>query len=107
MPCKIMRFFIVALSASCLVSTSIQAVLPPYYQSLKEYQALLDDPQLKELFNSAEMLVDIKREEKRFIIETSQNILIVTVEYEKPTQPGPAIFKFTFGSPIPLPHKEK
>lgn len=92
----------IALGLSVLVFSQLAAVLPPYYESLKEYKTLINDEQLNEIFNSAEAIVDIQRENNAFIITTTQNTLVVTIEYEPMSQPGPALFKLNFGKPEPL-----
>ena len=85
-----------------LFTHSVSGLLPPFYESLKEYQALLSSPTLPEKLTSGEWIVDIKRQDDVFTIETLKNRLQVKVVYEKQQRIGPAAFHLEFGEVVPL-----
>lgn len=74
----------------------LNAALPPLYESLTEYQAIVTSPELVEKLNSAEGIQNIKRTENGFIITTFRYTLQVDRVNEPLDQPGPAKFHFIF-----------
>ena len=72
------------------------AALPPLYQSLNEYKALLKSHELAEKLGSAEGIKDIQRTEQGFLITTHRYNLNVEIVYEPLPYPGPAQFHFVF-----------
>ena len=90
-----MRFF---LSLICLTTAtvSLHAVLPPFYESVKEYKALLDSPELEKHLSSGEAILDIKRDETGFSVTSTRRTLKVGIVYEPTNMPGPAKFHLEF-----------
>ena len=79
-----------------ITSLNLSAALPPLYQSLKEYQELLNSPQLLDKLDSADLIDDIQRYGNRFMIRTSKHNLQVDLVYELQSMPGPQNFHFIF-----------
>lgn len=75
------------------------ALLPPLYQSVKEYKALLNDPRLEKNLGSGELIKTIERKDNRFEITTNKQTLRVDIVYKKQRQPGPAEFELEFQKP--------
>ena len=95
------KIFGLVLAASAL-SYSLQAALPPLYESLSEYKSLLGDEELSNKLGSAEGIQDVKRTEKGFRITTKKYNLDVDIVFEPQSHPGPAKFHFVFHDPVPL-----
>jgi len=74
----------------------VEAALPPFYQSLNEYKALLTSQELAQKLGSAESIRDIERTENGFLVRTTRYMLNVEVVYDPPKQPGPSQFHFVF-----------
>lgn len=72
------------------------ALLPPLYQSVKEYKALLNDPRLEKNLSSGELIQNIERTETGFEVTTNKQVLKVAVIYKKQRMPGPAEFQLEF-----------
>ncbi len=79
-----------------LFSISAYAALPPFYQSKKEIEIILNDKRLVDELTSAEMIVKIKRIEDSYLISTDKYTLKVEVIYLPTDQMGPAQFKLKF-----------
>ena len=73
-----------------------EAALPPLYQSLREYQALIEHPHLKEKLPSSQPILEIAREENSFTLSTPNYTLSVAIRYLPQAQPGPAQFELLF-----------
>lgn len=82
------------------------AALPPLYQTLNEYKALLISPELTEKLVSADAIEDIQRDSSGFIIKTNKHTLKVGVVYDPQTMPGPSKFHFVFNEAIPMDKQE-
>lgn len=82
------------------VTSSSYAVLPPLYETIKEYKALLDDPRLADSFTSGESIIAINRNYNTFDVITNQRKLTVKVEYDEVKRPGPAEFHLEFSEPV-------
>lgn len=82
-----------------IAAGNAEAVLPPLYESLKEYQALLNDKKLTEYLQSGELILDIKRNENNFQIVTNKHMLIVDIVYVPTGRIGPAEFRLEFHQP--------
>lgn len=76
--------------------TSLTSALPPLYQSMAEYKALMDDPHLSKHLNSAESIKEITRENGVFTITTNLTTLKAKVIYDPMDKMGPAKFHFEF-----------
>lgn len=86
---------------------SIDAALPPFYQSVNEYRSLLNDKQLEKALVSAEGIREIKRTENGFTIISNKHTLDVELIYDSQAMPGPANFHFIFHDAIKINGSEK
>lgn len=94
-----MKKYILALIIA-MNGVSVHAVLPPLYETIKEYKALLDDPRLVDSLTSGESIIAINKQYNTFEVVTNQRRLIVKVEYDQQSQPGPAEFHLEFSEPV-------
>ena len=92
---------IVALSVS-LAQCSLQAALPPLFQSRAEFKALIEDKHLTEKLKSGEAIVSITRSEKSFTVVTTRAEMQVDVVYDKSDKKGPLKFHLVFHDPQSL-----
>lgn len=94
---NLLRFFYIG-SGVCftIAATSINAALPPLYESLVEYKSLLSSRELVDKFGSTEGILDIKRTDKGFVITGYKNTLLIDLVYDPQEHPGPAKFHFVF-----------
>ena len=53
---KLAKWSAFFISCSLVTWTSLQALLPPFYESVKEYQALLNSKELAEQMGSGESI---------------------------------------------------
>lgn len=96
---KIIAVFALSLA---LAQGSLQALLPPLYQSMEEFKALSQDKRLTEKLESGESIVSIARFDKKYTVFTNRHKIIVDVVYDKTNVKGPAKFHFVFHDPQPL-----
>lgn len=97
------HFLLWSLACLLTLTTSGNAALSPFYESLSEYQSLLKSQELTNKLGSAEGIRDIKRTDKGFIITTYQSTLNVDLIYDPQEHPGPAKFHFVFHEVAPKP----
>ena len=77
------------------------AALPPFYQSAKELKDLLSDQRLAEKIGSGQVILDIIRTDKGYLIVTPRKRLDVEVLYHPPKYGvGPSQYEFYFHEPI-------
>lgn len=82
-----------------LAGSHVNALLPPLYESLAEYKALLNNHQFSDKLSSGEQIRDIQKTDKGFIVRTVHHFMVVDVNYEPQDRPGPARFHFVFHDP--------
>lgn len=92
-----------AIFATVILAGHLTAALPPFYQSTKEIQALLADPEFHELLGSAEAIRGIVRTESGYAVTTRTRTVLVDVRYHALGHPGPVPFSFHFNEPIEQP----
>lgn len=74
-----------------------QAALPPLWESVREYKALLNSSkELGEHLKPGDMINDIKRDESGFVITATHTTIKVDVVYEPIDNAGPAKFHLVF-----------
>lgn len=95
-------YYTLNITLGLFFSAETFAALPPLYQTLNEYKTLLTSKELTEKLNSADAIVDIKRDQAGFTITTNKHILKVDVVYEKTEMIGPAHFHFNFQDPTSI-----
>lgn len=85
-----------------LLPLSLQAVLPPLWQGTKEIKAILSDEQFGTIFDSGEILEEIRKESNGYVVIGSKHSAKVEVVYlpNEAGRVGPATFKLIF-------HKDK
>jgi hypothetical protein len=93
-----------ALAAAVMISASAaQAALPPYWQSAKEIEAILQDQRVHDAFKYEEPIVSIKLQEptadrtRVYAIGTARCSVLVTLTYKPTTTIGPADFDIEIG----------
>lgn len=91
-----MKKFGFMIASMMLCTVSAHAALPPFYQSTKEFRALLDSPSLSEIIGSGEPVVSIVRGDNKFIVKTNKHSLQVDIVYDHMSNPGPAKFHLAF-----------
>ena len=87
-----------------LASTTF-GLLPPLAQSTRELQALLADSRFYESLGSAELVKDIIRTDKGYLVLTQNYAMRVDLKYEGRGDQkfvGPAQFQLEFHPPIDL-----
>lgn len=95
---KVIFFSILAMS----FSVPAFALLPPLYESINEYKALLNDSNLTHKLVSGELISSITRTEDGFEIITNKHRLNVKVIFDPQKMPGPAKFHLEFANPTPI-----
>lgn len=81
----------------CLLTCgSLTAALPPLYQGLKEFDAVLHDPELVKELSAGEVLEGIKKTHTGYEVTTNRSTVQVDVEYLPMQQPGPVQFLLHF-----------
>jgi hypothetical protein len=77
------------------------AVLPPFYQSVKEFQQLINHPRLCQLVETSEVITGIIRTETGYRVFTNRKMIEVEIRYGGDRKIiGPAQFEFSFSDPI-------
>ncbi len=87
-----------------LASTSF-AALPPLAQSTRELQAVLSDNQFYQNLGGAELIKEIIRTEKGFLVLTQNYVMRVDVKYGSrgdQKMVGPVSFELEFHAPVDL-----
>lgn len=82
------------------VEHQLFAALPPLYQSKKEIEAILADPQFGERLSSGDRIEEITKTTSGYLIVTNHRILQVDVHYKGGKHIGPASFTLEFQTPI-------
>lgn len=88
-----------------LFASTTFAVLPPLAQSTREMQALLADSRFYDSLGSAEIVKDIIRTDKGYLVLTQNYALRVDVKYSGRSDDqrvGPAKFELDFHQPVDL-----
>lgn len=92
------RFQLCLLAASLIFNACCEALLPPLYQSMDEYTSLLTNQQFIDKLDSADSILDIRRDPQGFTVTTMKKIIKVELIYEPAKHPGPAKFHFEIQS---------
>ncbi|MFA6118808.1 MAG: hypothetical protein WCT85_01280 [Parachlamydiales bacterium] len=87
---KIIFIFII------LFSVKGFAILPPLYHSLNEIKAITSDERLSNELGSAELILEIKKNESGYLITTNKSTLQVDVIYIPQKMIGPGKFELKF-----------
>jgi len=85
-----------------VASTPAFSALAPLYQSMKEIQSILNNPQFTENLPTSAQIKDIKKVTGGYLIVTSSHTMKVDVEYQKQSMVGPAKYKLCFHKPIDI-----
>ena len=73
------------------------ALLPPFYQDVKEIEAILESPSLKGY--SGEQIMQISKKEAGYCLETTRYIFNIEVKTLPSSKIGPAEFEVKFQPP--------
>lgn len=85
-----------------IVTTQMEALLPPLYQTSSEIKAIMADEQLGEKLQSGEVIEKIEKNDLGYLITTNKSQLQVRVAYEPTGHPGPAHYRLEFENSTPL-----
>lgn len=85
-----------------LPCTTICGALPSIYQSIDEYQALLENPQLGSLMGNNETIESILRTPQGFLVKGKHLQLEVEIVYVEEEGTGPQEFDLKFKEPVSL-----
>ena len=79
-----------------VVMPTLHATLPPLYQTLAEYKALIESKELVDHLDSADVIESIHLEGSLFTIKTNKRVLEVEVHTLPQLMPGPSQFTLEF-----------
>jgi len=91
--------FLGALFCFSTAAFHVEALLPPVYESVSEFKALITSQELTIQMGSGEMIRDILRDDKGFVVTGLRHTLKVDVVYDPISHPGPAKFHLVFHQP--------
>lgn len=86
---------LIALTLLTLV-TPLFAQLTPYYQSIQEIKAILDDARLEKLLGPGQMIQEIVKNENGYTIKATNSELKIKVHYQYFEKIGAAEFTIEF-----------
>jgi hypothetical protein len=98
-----MKKYLIVLMA--LASMSF-AVLPPFYQTSEEIEAILDSDELASAFGSGEPIMEIKRVEEGYLVKGNRYQITVKIKYIPTDRLGPAKFELSFEEPVSIEHSQ-
>ena len=76
--------------------TQLSALLPPVWQNVAELKAILQDQQLNQFLDSAELIQKIEKTETGWAIVTNRSTTYADITPEKQAMPGPEKFSIHF-----------
>ena len=79
-----------------LFATHAHALLPPFYQSVKEIESILQDERFTSDANSPYPILEIKKVEGGYLIVTSRSQQFVEIHYIPQDMVGAAKFELQF-----------
>lgn len=97
-----MKRLILTVLASLTLLSSLEAALPPLYQTSTEIKAIMMDPQLGQKLQSGEVITKIEKTAKGYEIFTNEHRLQVDVDYQPAERPGPTPYTLEFKDLQPL-----
>lgn len=97
---KIMTYLAFPLSF-ILIAGSMEAVLPPLWQSRDEIKSLLESSEIGRYLDSSEAIKEIKRSEWGYYLITNKHTLEARIRYQPQSMPGPTNFSWTFSIKFP------
>ena len=100
-----MRKVLLALTTVLALTTTVEAALPPLYQTSKEIKDILGNPEFDQKLHSGEVIESIQKNDKGYLVSTNYNTLQVNIIYQKTERIGPAAFTLQFEEPVPLSKK--
>lgn len=90
---------------SMFLMSTMYAVLPPFYHTVKEIETILSDERLAKELGSAEGITKIEKTENGYVITTYKYRLEVDVVYIPQHLIGPSKFELKFHEKIPFESK--
>lgn len=88
--------FVSSLCIALFTCSSLTAALPPLYQGMKEFNAVLHDPRFVKELPAADVLESIKKTPTGYEVTTNRSVLEIEIEYLPIQHPGPAEFLLHF-----------
>ncbi|MGK5595387.1 MAG: hypothetical protein ACSNEK_08525 [Parachlamydiaceae bacterium] len=77
-------------------SPACEGALPPLWESVSQIEAILESSDLKNVFNSGEVIESIARTEDGFLVVTNHREVRAIVKAKPQAMPGPAVYEVTF-----------
>lgn len=84
------------MAAVLSAETTLESALPPFWQEVAELQALFQSPELKDHFDSADLIQEIQKSPNGYRIITQRRTVDVEVIFHPQSLPGPAKFSLQF-----------
>ncbi len=81
-----------------VLSSQLQALLPPLYQNIAEIEAIFKDEKLTDFLTSADVIEKIEKISDGYEITTNQHRIAAAIIVLPQSRPGPAKFKVQFSS---------
>jgi hypothetical protein len=97
-----MKKIILSLITGFVLISSLEAALPPLYQSANEIKAILASEEFGQKLQSGELILTIQRSENGYEVLTNHHRLQVDILNVPSNKPGPIQFKLKFHDPIPV-----
>jgi hypothetical protein len=91
-----MKFWLLITAA--LLFSRIEAALPPLFQSIREFEAVIQSEELANLLGSEEIVMSIEKQDDLFTIVTTKHTLKAKIVSLPQAMPGPRAFKVVFES---------
>lgn len=85
-----------SLFVTCLSTTLLPAVLPPFYQSIREVEAILQDPSLPEQLQTAYSIDTIKHVEGGWLITAAEKTVMAKIIPLPPSKNQPRVGPLQF-----------
>jgi hypothetical protein len=95
----LIKYLVIAGLLSLPLTSSLEALLPPLYQTADEIAAVVKEHELGNALPSGEPIVGIRKTENGYMVFTTNHQVEATIVYEPATRPGPARFSVKFQTP--------
>jgi hypothetical protein len=99
---KILSGFVIAILSLSATSPMASAALPPYYQTAREIQAVVENGDLAQKIGSGRAITSITRKDGGYTVIASECEVFVKVVYEAPPEGlvGAARFHLEVATPL-------
>jgi hypothetical protein len=97
-----MKKLLFLLPAVMTLISTLDAALPPLYQTSNEINAILKSPEFGKKLHSGEVIETIQKNEAGYLVTTNYHTLQIDILYQENGKIGPAQFNLQFEEPQPL-----